>query len=103
MPLADPAPMSECRYEGLCPAGPSSEIGSRDTIDLLAERSRERPHIDPAVREMLISCGAALFGLRLAMREMGYLPDVQQLPGPSHTTCSPNQARLAHRVCYDGA
>lgn len=29
---------------------------------------------------MLISCGAALFGLRLAIREIGYLPDVQLLP-----------------------
>jgi hypothetical protein len=38
---------------------------------------------------MLISCGAALFGLRLAIREMGYLPDVQLLPDPAQTTCSP--------------
>ena len=55
MPPADPVPMSECRYEGLCPAGPSSAIGSRDTIDLLAERSRKLPHIEPTGWEMLIS------------------------------------------------
>jgi nitroreductase len=55
----------------------------RDTIDLLADRSRTVPRIDPAGREMLISCGAALFGLRLAMRELGYLPDVQLLPDPA--------------------
>ena len=73
--------MSECRYEGLCPAGPSSAIGSRDTIDPLADRSRK--HIDPTGREMLISCGAALFGLRLAIREMGYLPDARTLPATS--------------------
>jgi hypothetical protein len=35
-----------------------SVIGSRDTIDLLADRSRKLPHIDPTAREMLISCGA---------------------------------------------
>ena len=103
MPPADPLPRSECRYEGLCPAGPSSAIGSRDTIDLLADRSRKLPHIDPTGREMRISRDAALHGLRLAIGEMGYLPDVQQLPDPAHTTCSPNQARLAHRVSHDGA
>ncbi len=81
--------MSECRYEGLCPAGPSSAIGSQDTIDLPAGRSRKLPHMDPTGREMLISCGAAPFGLRLAIREMGYLPDVQLLPDPAQTTCSP--------------
>jgi hypothetical protein len=58
---------------------------SRDTIDLLADRSRKLPRIDPAGREMLISCGAALFGLRLAIRELGYLPDIQLLPDPTHT------------------
>ena len=30
---------------------------------------------------MLISCGAALYGLRLAVRSLGYLPDVELLPG----------------------
>jgi hypothetical protein len=34
------------------------------TIDLLADRSRKLPRIDPTGRELLISCGAALFGLR---------------------------------------
>jgi nitroreductase len=58
---------------------------SRDTIDLLADRSRKLPRIDPAGREMLISCGAALFGLRLAIRELGYLPDVQLPPDPART------------------
>jgi hypothetical protein len=82
-------PTSECRYQGLCPAGPLSAIGSRDTIDLLADRSRKLPHIDPTGREMLISRGTALLGLRLAIREMGYLPDVQLLPDLAQTTCSP--------------
>ena len=53
------------------------------TIDLLADRSRKLRHIDPAGREMLISCGAALFGLRLGIRELGYLPEVQLLPDPA--------------------
>jgi hypothetical protein len=44
---------------------------------------------------MLISRDAGLFGLRLAIREMGSLPDVQLLPDPAHTTCSPRCAAAA--------
>ena len=32
---------------------------------------RRKLHVDPVGREMLISCGAALFGLRLAVRSLG--------------------------------
>ena len=85
MPPADPVPRSECKYEGPCPAGPLSVIGSRDTIDLLAGHSRKLPHIDPTGREMPISCGAALSGLPSAIREMGNLPDAQLLPEPAQT------------------
>ena len=38
---------------------------------------------DPDGREMLISCGAALFGLRLAVRSLGYLPRTDLLPDPA--------------------
>jgi hypothetical protein len=34
---------------------------------------------------MLISCGAALYGLRLAVRSLGHLPEVDLLPGPAGT------------------
>jgi hypothetical protein len=46
---------------------------------------------DPAGREMIISCGAALFGLRLAIRSLGYQPNVDLFPEPS-------QRRLLARV-----
>ena len=36
--------------------------------------------MDPFGRELLISCGAALYGLRLAVRLLGYLPMVDVLP-----------------------
>jgi hypothetical protein len=39
--------------------------------------------VDPADREMLISCGAALYGLRLAVRSLGYVPVVELLPDPA--------------------
>jgi hypothetical protein len=44
---------------------------------------RRKLRVDPAGREMLISCGAALFGLRLAVRSLGYLPVVDLLPDPA--------------------
>jgi nitroreductase len=51
------------------------------TIELYADRSR-RLRSDLTAREMVISCGAALFGLRLAIRGLGYQPVVSLLPEP---------------------
>jgi nitroreductase len=51
------------------------------TIELYADPSR-RLRSDPNGREMLISCGAALFGLRFAIRALGYQPMVSLLPDP---------------------
>src|SRR5437762_6063553 len=59
-------------------------------IELYADPGRKL-RVDPAGREMLISCGAALFGLRLAVRSLGYLPRVELLPDPA-------QLRLLARV-----
>jgi len=55
---------------------------SGDAIELRADTSR-RLSVDNDGREMLISCGAALYGLRLAVRSLGYLPQVEILPGPA--------------------
>ena len=53
-----------------------------DAIELYAD-PRRKLHTDPLGREMLISCGAALFGLRLAIRSLGYQPLVELLPDPA--------------------
>jgi len=50
-------------------------------IDLYADADRQLLE-DPAGREMIISCGAALFGLRLAVRSLGYRPEVDLFPEP---------------------
>lgn len=50
-------------------------------IELYADQ-RRKLRTDPLGREMLISCGAALFGLRLAIRSLGYRPVVRPLPDP---------------------
>ena len=51
-------------------------------IELYAD-TRRKLQTDPLGREMLISCGAALFGLGLAVRSLGYLPVVELLPDPA--------------------
>jgi len=62
-----------------------------DAVELWTD-PRRKLRTDPAGREMLISCGAALFGLRLAIRSLGYLPVTELLPDPA-------QLRLMARVC----
>ena len=51
-------------------------------IELSCDR-RRKLRADLLGREMLISCGAALFGLRLGVRSLGYLPVVTLLPDPA--------------------
>lgn len=53
-----------------------------NAVELRADPRRRLPRADPAGREMVISCGAALFGLRLAVRGLGYHPAVQLLADP---------------------
>ena len=53
-----------------------------DAVELWSD-PRRKLRTDPAGREMLISCGAALFGLRLAVRSLGYLPVTELLPDPA--------------------
>jgi hypothetical protein len=52
-------------------------------LELSADPRRRLANLDPDGREMLISCGAALFGLRLAVRQLGYRPAVEVLPDPA--------------------
>jgi hypothetical protein len=52
-------------------------------IALYADRSRGLPVVDPDDRELVISCGAALFHLRLALRHFGCAETVAVLPDPT--------------------
>lgn len=54
-----------------------------NALELHADGERALRILDPAGREMLISCGSALYGLRLAVRQLGYVPVVSLLPDPS--------------------
>jgi nitroreductase len=54
-----------------------------DAIELHADPDRQLAQIDPVGRELTISCGAALFGLRLGLRQLGSVPAVQLWPDPA--------------------
>jgi hypothetical protein len=51
-------------------------------VSLYADASRQLRVADPDGREMMISCGAALFTARLALRSLGYIPGTSVLPDP---------------------
>ncbi|HET7232810.1 MAG TPA: nitroreductase family protein [Longimicrobium sp.] len=51
-----------------------------DTVALYADRTRSLRIVDPRDRELLISCGGALYFLRLAMRRFGHAGEVTLFP-----------------------
>ena len=55
-------------------------------ISLHADVGRRLAVADPDGREMMISCGAALFTVRLALRALGYIPETTVLPDPAQPT-----------------
>jgi hypothetical protein len=52
-------------------------------VSLYADDGRRLAVADPDGREMMISCGAALFTLRLALRSLGWIPQARVLPDPA--------------------
>ncbi len=63
---------------------PWSLASRQGVISLCADPRRGLPRADPAGREMAISCGAALFNLRQAVRHLGFAAGVRLLPDLSH-------------------
>lgn len=74
---------------------------TRYKIELYADQSR-RVRSDAGGRELLISCGAALFGLRLGIRSLGYTPLVRVLPDPEQPRLLA-QVRLGGRAALTDA
>ena len=52
-------------------------------FELYADTSRGLTVSDPDSRELVMSCGAALYNLRLALRKVGYQGEVKLLPNPA--------------------
>lgn len=51
-----------------------------DVVEVIADRTRALPVVDPYDRELLISCGAAIGLLRTAMRYFGTAGEIELLP-----------------------
>src|SRR5215211_5237733 len=51
-------------------------------VEVLADRTRALPVVDPDDRALVIGCGAALATLRIAARQLGFRADVDVLPDP---------------------
>jgi hypothetical protein len=70
-------------FGGAGPDRVSAASGGRGRrISLHADVDRRLEVADPAGREMVISCGAALFTLRVAIHDLGHDPEVTVLPDP---------------------
>jgi Putative TM nitroreductase len=54
-----------------------------DTIYFKADRTRSLSIADPEGRELIISCGTALFNLRIALHHFGYAGKIVTLPDPN--------------------
>ena len=67
------------------------EVGER-AIELYADARRQLRE-DPAGRELLISCGAALYGLRLGIRSLGYQTEMDTLGYQPQAGSFPPRAR----------
>jgi nitroreductase len=63
-------------------------------IDVYADAGRRLRAADPDGRELMISCGAALFTLRVALRYLGWLPHARLFPDTSRPA-------LVARVSWD--
>ncbi|MBX6381894.1 MAG: nitroreductase family protein [Microbispora sp.] len=55
---------------------------SGDEISLRADPDRKLRISDPSGRQMTISCGAALFNVRITLQALGYEPHVRRIPDP---------------------
>jgi nitroreductase len=57
-----------------------------ESIHLMADRTRRLPATDPDERDLLLSCGAALHHLRVALSAFGWRTTVRRVPGTGAPT-----------------
>ncbi len=65
-------------------------------ISVFADPSRSLRVADPRGRELMISCGAAVLTIRVALRQLGYVPTAAILPDPG-------DPKLVAQVSWDEA
>ncbi len=82
---------------------------TRDGVDLFADRHRRQIATDPHGHDLLISCGAALHHLVVALADVGWSARITRLPDPENVdhlahlqdwtaTSSADTARLARAI-----
>lgn len=67
-----------------------------DGLAVLEDLARALPVIDPAGRDRIISCGAAVLNARIALEALGYQAQLQVLPDPAEPTLV-GVVRAVHR------
>lgn len=68
-----------------------------DHLEVLADRTRALPVVDPHDRVLTIGCACALFNVRIAARHFGYQVTVELLPDPSRHDLLARVALGAHK------
>jgi nitroreductase len=72
------------RYAVLAPSSHNSQpwlfYVEGNAVEIYADHARRLPVVDPDDRELVMSCGAALYNLRLALRHFGAGCEVAVLP-----------------------
>lgn len=53
------------------------------TVHLMADWNRQLPATDPDGRDLVISCGAALHHLRVALGALGWASEIHRVPNPA--------------------
>jgi len=75
------------RYAILAPSGHNTQPWlfklSGNTLELHADRTRCLPVVDPEDRELVISCGCALYFLSTAARKFGCRTEIEEYPESS--------------------
>ena len=70
-------------------------ILTNGVLELHADRSRQLNVLDPASRQLQISCGCALFNARVALAAAGYASVAQHFPEPARP--EPADPAFRHR------
>lgn len=73
-----------CRAPSVHNSQPWSWVFSCGSLELHADRMRALPVVDPLARQMVISCGAALHHLEVAVAEHGLGVVIDRLPDPGN-------------------
>jgi nitroreductase len=72
------------RYAVRAPSGHNTQPWlfhiTDEAVELHADRRRAMPAVDPGDRELIMSCGAALLHLRIALHHFGYAGEVTLFP-----------------------